>query len=120
VKKKRSPIEKKVLSYQKDRRNTYGENSKSSRKAIRFRKAWVNRSYRHAIRRELPLTETGPDFVDNPSDRVPRKRWKKKADAPLGEVVDRKLSRRDQDGMIAAEPSKSRLRQEARSRRKHS
>jgi hypothetical protein len=31
----KTPQEKKHLSYAKDRRNTYGENSKSSRKAIR-------------------------------------------------------------------------------------
>ena len=32
--KRKSPQEKKALSYAKDRRNTYGENDKSSRKNI--------------------------------------------------------------------------------------
>lgn len=35
----RGPQEKKALSYARDRRNGYGENDKSSRKAIPARKA---------------------------------------------------------------------------------
>jgi hypothetical protein len=35
----KTPQEKKKLSYMKDRRNTYGENGKSSRKSIRLSKA---------------------------------------------------------------------------------
>lgn len=43
-----TPQEKKSLSYAKDRRNTYGENSKASRKAIPLSKALGIRSQRHA------------------------------------------------------------------------
>jgi hypothetical protein len=47
---KRSPQEKKILSYLKDGRNKYGENDKAARKAIPARKAWVNRTYRRTVR----------------------------------------------------------------------
>lgn len=39
----KTPQDKKALSYAKDRRNTYGENDKSSRKAIPARKAGESR-----------------------------------------------------------------------------
>jgi hypothetical protein len=43
---KKSPPEKKADSYKKDRRNTYGENSKSSRKNIPLAKAREHREAR--------------------------------------------------------------------------
>jgi hypothetical protein len=58
----KTPQEKKVLSYQKDRRNTYGESVHGARKAIPQRKAWVNRSYRHGVRQQL--TPTG-ELISN-------------------------------------------------------
>lgn len=45
----KDPREDKIRSYQRDTRNIYGENDKSSRKNIRFRKAWVNRTYRRGV-----------------------------------------------------------------------
>lgn len=44
----KTPQEKKSLSYQKDRRNTYGENSKASRKDIPLSKALAIRAERHS------------------------------------------------------------------------
>jgi hypothetical protein len=44
---RRSPPEKKALSYAEDRRNDYGENDKSSRKNIRRNKRTPNRADRH-------------------------------------------------------------------------
>lgn len=41
-----APQEKKVRDYMNQTKNCYGENNKSSRKSIRYRKATVNRSYR--------------------------------------------------------------------------
>jgi hypothetical protein len=38
AKRRRTPSEKKAISYSRDRRNVYGENSKSSRNSIRVRK----------------------------------------------------------------------------------
>lgn len=48
-----SPQQKKALSYRKDRRNGYGENDKSSRKAIPLRKALANRKSRHRANQAL-------------------------------------------------------------------
>lgn len=42
VTRRRSPQEKKALSYARDRRNVYGENDKSSRKNIRRNKRSPN------------------------------------------------------------------------------
>lgn len=50
-----SPQEKKALSYMRDRRNRYGENDKSSRKAIPFRKARENRESRRKAAQDLTL-----------------------------------------------------------------
>jgi len=43
----KSPQEKKTLSLQKDRRNSYGNNDKAARTAIPLRKALENRGNRH-------------------------------------------------------------------------
>jgi len=81
-----SPQDKKARSLARDRRNTYGENDKSSRTAIRGRKRWASRSYRHRFRqvleREMVVSE-GEEVVD------PRKRvqWRKSADTPLGDLL---------------------------------
>lgn len=47
MKKRRSPQEKKRLSYSKDRRNTYGWNDKTSHKNIARNKRNRHRSERH-------------------------------------------------------------------------
>lgn len=51
--KARSPQDKKRLSYERDRRNTYGENSKSSRKNIPRSKALDIRRKRHGTNQTL-------------------------------------------------------------------
>jgi hypothetical protein len=51
----RSPQERKALSYAKDRRNTYGENDKASRKAIPLRKAQESRKDRHKVAQDLAI-----------------------------------------------------------------
>jgi len=89
--------EKKQLSYKKDRRNTYGENDKSSRKSIRFRKRWVNRVNRRtgkSITRTIDL-ETG----DVTSYRGLRRRWRKTPDDPLGYILQRMLNGRIVDAL---------------------
>lgn len=90
TKRARSPQEKKRLSYAKDRRNTYGENSKSSRTSIRFRKQWVNGTYRSSVHDALASPERDPDDIADAVNAVRRKEWKKWADQPLGEVLERK------------------------------
>jgi hypothetical protein len=94
-----NPQHKKRLSYAKDRRNTYGENSKASRKNLPKKRARTHRAYRHAVRQELAskATEISPAAADALETRVKevrREQFKKSADKPLGLVVKRKLEAR--------------------------
>jgi hypothetical protein len=87
MKVKRTPQEKKRLSYENDCRNQYGENDKSSRKAIHFRKHWVNKTYRSQVRQATNLIKGTEENTDNDQtnqiDNVKRKSWKKYPDTPL-------------------------------------
>jgi hypothetical protein len=56
-----TPQQKKQLSYAKDRRNTYGENSKSSRKNIPLSKALDIRAERRAQESTLAKFTTAKD-----------------------------------------------------------
>lgn len=47
--KRKTPQEKKALSYAKDCRKTYGKNDKTSRVAIRKNKTFPNRAFRKNI-----------------------------------------------------------------------
>jgi hypothetical protein len=79
------PRKKKEESLKRDRRNTYGENDKSSRKSIRWRKKWVNKTYRRRVNQTL-ATSSDEVMEDNVSG-VQRPYWKKVPDKPLGEVL---------------------------------
>ena len=90
-----TPQEKKRLSYAKDRRNAYGENSKSSRKSIPLSKALDIRSERHTQEALLAkaarvATEEEMDAVENSVRSTKPRQWKKLPDQPLGEILDRK------------------------------
>ena len=85
-----TPQEKKRLSLKKDCRNTYGENDKSSRKSIRFRKRWVNRSYRREINQAVD--SIAADEIQTKTEEVRRKEWKKCSDTPLGEKILREAN----------------------------
>lgn len=105
---RRSPQEKKALSYARDRRNVYGENDKSSRKNIRRNKRSPNRADRHHIRQMLAAAAGTLDPVveERAADRLGvkksmwfTKRWRKYPDAPLAQVVTFTLRRRARLGM---------------------
>ncbi len=89
----KSPQQKKALSYAKDRRNTFGESDKASRKAIPARKAGENRKARrkagHALAVIDRLDEGVADIVESSLvhdiERVGG--WTKSADTPLGDYV---------------------------------
>ena len=97
--KRRTPQEKKALSYERDRRNTYGESPHGSRKSIPLRKAQRNRANRHHQNQQLRYSGPAPgepladEFESQMHRRAPRV-WKKCADSPLGEVVAQKVERR--------------------------
>ncbi len=98
--KRKTPQEKKALSYEKDCRNTYGENDKSSRKNIPLRKAKANRSDRKKLNDILHKVEKEKDIeviasFENEVLGVKRNQWKKSPDEPLGKVVERRLERRE-------------------------
>jgi len=115
---RRSPQEKKALSYAKDRRNDYGENDKSSRKNIHRNKRIPNRADRH--REHQVLTgATGPvagETAELVEDRLLAKksmwftkRWRKWRDAPLMDIVTYKLRRRARFGMQAPDVVEERI-----------
>jgi len=92
----KTPQEKKRLSLEKDRRNSYGENDKASRKNIPTAKARVNRANRRADSVALSGAIGVPDETLDAAteDAVQgrrRKVWRKMPDESLG----RRLARRD-------------------------
>ncbi len=94
-----TPQEKKRLSYERDRRNSYGENSKSSRKAIPLRKAKTKRAIRkRATQIVAQAARTDDLLADNAPENCVRsiqpKHWRKDPDAPLKEHVAIRLKRR--------------------------
>jgi hypothetical protein len=91
AKRQRDPVEEKVRDYTKQRHYAYGENNKSSRKAIRFRKAWVNRSYRRTVH-QAAEAEHDPDFVTDAVQTIRRKDWKKYSDLALAHHVEFQLN----------------------------
>ena len=98
--KQRTPQEKNQLSYQRDRRNCYGENPHAARKAIPLRKALRNRANRHDQNQQLKITgyaaneALGDQLESQVHHQAPRE-WKKFPDAPLGETVAKKLEERE-------------------------
>jgi hypothetical protein len=98
---RRSPQEKKALSYAKDRRNDYGENDKSSRKNIRRNKRIPNRADRHRARQVLatqPAEHAEATLAAKKSMWL-TKRWRKWRDVPLADVLIHQLRRRARLGM---------------------
>ena len=95
---RRSPQEKKELSYAKDRRNTYGENDKSSRKNIPRAKSRANRANRRADAELLgPHGHIDPEQAEAMDVAVVSRRakvWKKVPDIPLADWIKRQRSRR--------------------------
>ena len=88
----KTPQEKKDLSYAKDRRNTYGENSKYSRKNIPLSKAQANRSERHAqdqaLSQVVALThEDDLTLAEMKAKTTAPRKWQKTPDQPLGDVL---------------------------------
>jgi hypothetical protein len=101
-KKQRSPQEKKELSYTLDRRNAYGENDKSSRKAIPARKANENRKSRRKANQALTIVDRLSEQEANVLESSLRHDiervggWTKVPDRPLGEHVTLQSQRAEQ------------------------
>src|SRR5262245_26368196 len=104
---RKSPQEKKRHSLLKDRRNTYGEHSKGSRKNVARHKRERSRIARRL--RTQPLRQAiGPvdpeieDQVEVQRVAAPKSNWRKSPDTPLGEVIQKKMARRAKLGIIDA------------------
>src|SRR5437762_13804963 len=86
--KKRTPQEKKELSYNRDHRNVYGEAPHGARKNIPLRKAIRNRANRHVANQALAYQGPTPDeeLADDLESRMHHSaphQWGKRPDAPL-------------------------------------
>jgi hypothetical protein len=95
--KQRTPQEKKGLSYERDRRNCYGESPHAARKSIPLRKALRNRANQNQ-----QLSITGHSVNEEMADQLESQmhhrapvNWKKFPDAPLKEVLTRKHEERE-------------------------
>jgi len=114
---RKTPQEKKALSYAKDRRNSYGESDKGPRKIIPLRKRLVNRGNRRdeQIALSSAVGAMDPSLAEDAEQRMLSKRprtWRKSPDSPLKEVVERARARR------AALQDSPRKNDEARARRR--
>lgn len=87
---RKTPQEKKRHSYEKDRRNCYGENSKASRKAIPENKANSRRRIRRASKRQ----DFESDDYESEVIQARRKAFKKVPDMALGEYLSHKREAR--------------------------
>jgi hypothetical protein len=103
VSKVKTPREKKRLSYELDRRNTYGENQKSSRKNIPRSKQVSHQAERRVVRQALIEAQgrVADECSDEAQSQVLRKgrlqrlwAFRKTPDTPLGHVVKRRLHKR--------------------------
>ncbi|WNC68013.1 hypothetical protein RI845_15995 [Thalassotalea nanhaiensis] len=81
--KRLSPQEKKIRDYMNQTKNCYGENSKSSRKSIRYRKAVVNRDYRRKSHNILRIGYLDIESIEMSLSGQSRDNWKKFADESL-------------------------------------
>lgn len=93
--KRKTPQEKKSLSYAKDCRNTYGESDKGSRKSIRRNKTVRNQVYRRKVRQVLTKLEDteleNAEIVESEAKSISKSKWKKYPDKPLGEIIREQL-----------------------------
>ena len=100
-KRRRSPQEKKALSYAKDRRNLHGENDKASRKNIPRSRARGHRSNRRraaaALGQYEELSEEQAALTENAlvNDLDRLSRWRKWPDQTLAVRVEEQARRRE-------------------------
>jgi hypothetical protein len=101
AKRKRSPQEKKVLSYTKDRRNTFAEMRSIAHRAISKRKAMANQALRAATRKTVTKqvqTAADPEAIDVFVPRTGSRSWRKSPDAPLANYLESKIESRPRRG----------------------
>lgn len=103
--KRRTPQEKKQASYDKDRRNVYGERGAHSRHAIARAKQSRSGRARAATRQAVDAYARDPELAERLEGRATVRtggRWRKVPDEPLGDVLAVKLVRRARHGEMPA------------------
>lgn len=111
MKRRVSPQEDKIRDYLYQRRNVYGENKKCSRKAIRVRKACVNRSFRRSVNNLVNVNSIDWDNTENKIASTKRPEWRKYADECLLTTFSRKWS--DSSRIVRLSSDKALLQKEA-------
>ncbi len=92
---------KKQLSYANERRNGYGENTKSSRKNIPLRRARKHRQYRHAVKQVITIA-SDIESVESDVAEVRRDGWQKASDISLADFILRQKRKRVRSGQQPA------------------
>ncbi len=114
-----TPQEKKLLSYLKDTRNTYGESRSRSRFSIARNKVYGNQALRHGqklvLKQILKVTKKEIEIVEAKMKSVEPRRWRKWADSPLGELISDKLKDREICG-VSIELKRIRILERAKKR----
>lgn len=116
----KTPQQKKRLTLKKDRRNTYGENAKSSRKNIPKSKTLSHRKVRSVAQQQLmrldPARELEAETIESTiaTPRLQKGKWQKSPDTPLGQVVSGKLKTRT--ATVGAKKKRRALRQSPQNR----
>lgn len=94
--KRKTPQEKKALSYAKDRRNCYGESDKGSPVSIRRNKTCPKRAYRKNVN-DILQSAIGAIDLENAeaigvkAKEIKRRKWKKYPDRQLGKIIKERL-----------------------------
>ncbi len=92
-----NPQEKKIASYAKDRRNSYGQSHGGSLQGIRRRKRVQSRTGRRLAHQLLGQLQNDPETNLAEDARInsqPVKKWEKYADQPLGLLLAQQANRR--------------------------
>jgi hypothetical protein len=106
---RKSPQEKKALSLIRDRRNMYGESPHSSRKNIKRGKQNQHQEERRTANQALAAIGAGSSEEQMVSHELAAEAkarlhrldgFKKEADRPLGEFIERQQDRRERAGML--------------------
>ncbi|SDD15147.1 hypothetical protein [Nocardioides lianchengensis] len=105
----KDPQEKKRLSLARDRRNTYGENDKASRKNVPRAQRRVNRANRRAdsVALEGARGALDLDLAVRAEQRLVgrrRKVWRKWPDQPLGTVLAARRGELREDQHLSRSP----------------
>ena len=112
---RKTPQEKKAESYQKDRRNVYGENDKASRKNLPRKKRRQNRAERRLAREALVgnAPKMDLDRLDRAQTRARKKQLVvgvvKFPDAPLADFLERQIKERRKKGILSEKAAREKL-----------